>query len=206
MKFRLLPVAVLTFVALLSFRVAPTTDTGYDTGYAIGDTADDFSLKNVDGKMVSLADYKNAKGYIVVFTCNHCPYAQLYEQRLINLHRRFAPQGYPVIAINPNNPAIAEEDSYEHMKQRATERKFPFAYLYDEKQDVYPRFGATRTPHVFVLDSTRVVRYIGGVDDNAESPGNVKKRYVEGAVNALINGQDPDPSKTKAIGCMIRRL
>jgi peroxiredoxin len=207
MKVTLLSVAAISLMAITLFSFAPTpTESAYvQGGYTVGDTAEDFLLKNVDGRMVSLADYPKAKGYVVVFTCNHCPYAQLYEQRLINLHKKYAPQGYPIIAINPNDPAIAEEDSYQEMQKRASEKKFPYVYLFDEQQDVFPRFGATRTPHVFLLDSAKVVRYIGAVDDNAESPGNVKKRYLDSALTALINGEEPSPATTRAIGCMIRK-
>jgi peroxiredoxin len=207
MRVALLSVTATLFIALICLSAAPQPATSVytTTGYAVGDTAEDFILKNVDGRMVSLADYPSAKGYVVVFTCNHCPYAQLYEQRLINLHKKYAPQGYPIIAINPNDPKIAEEDSYDEMQKRAREKKFPYVYLFDEQQEVYPRFGATRTPHVFLLDSAKVVRYIGAVDDNAETPGNVKKRYLDAAIQALINGEDPSPSTTKAIGCMIRK-
>lgn len=173
--------------------------------YIVGEKAEDFSLKNTDGKMVSLADYKDVKGYIVVFTCNHCPYAQLYEKRLADLHRKFAPQGMPVIAINPNDPDIVPDDSFEKMQKRAKDKKFPFAYLFDEKQTVYPKFGATRTPHVFVLDKELTVRYIGAIDDNPETPEQVKKRYVEDAATAVLRGQKPTPDFTRAVGCTIKK-
>lgn len=174
-------------------------------GYNVGDTATDFSLKNVDGNMVSLADYPEAKGFIVTFTCNHCPYAVLYEDRLIALHNTFAPQGYPVIAINPNDPDVQPADSYEAMQQRAEEKQFPFPYLFDEGQDIYPQYGATKTPHVFLLNDEKVVKYIGAIDDNPRNPGEVEVKYVENAIAALENGEDPDPDFTKAIGCSIKK-
>lgn len=173
--------------------------------YVVGDKAEDFSLRNVDGRMVSLADYPDARGFIVVFTCNHCPYAQLYEQRIIDLHRRFNPRGFPVIAINPNDPSIVPDDSFDEMVVRAREKRYPFVYLYDSTQTVYPKFGANRTPHVFILDQRLVVRYIGAIDDNPETPGAVRSRYVENAVNALLRGERPDPDFTRAIGCTIKR-
>lgn len=173
--------------------------------YVVGDQAEDFSLMNVDGKMVSLSDYKNAKGYIIVFTCNHCPFAQLYEQRIIDLSKKYAPKGFPLIAINPNSPAIVWEDSFEEMQKRAKTKKYPFPYLFDEDQTVYPKFGATRTPHVFVLDSTWVVRYIGAIDDNPESQGDIKRNWVEDAVNALIHGEHPNPDFTRAVGCTVKK-
>jgi peroxiredoxin len=171
----------------------------------VGDKADDFRLKNVDGKFVSLSDYKDAKGYIVIFTCNHCPYAQLYEERIIALHKKFNPKGFPVIAINPNSPLIVPEDSYEEMQKRAKQMNYPFAYLFDEEQTVYPKFGATRTPHVFILDSSRVVQYIGAIDDNPELVSDVKSPYVEKAIEALLQGKKPDPAVTLAIGCTVKK-
>jgi peroxiredoxin len=173
-------------------------------GYKVGDKAEDFSLKNVDGRMVSLKDYKSAKGYIVIFTCNHCPYAKAYEQRIIDLHKKYEPLGYPVIAINPNNPEAYPEDSYEMMQARAKEKNYPFVYLFDDGQKVYPRFGATRTPHVFLLTKDLEVAYIGTIDDNAQDASAVKEKYVENAVAALIKGEKPNPSQTRAIGCTIR--
>ena len=175
------------------------------SGYIVGDKAEDFILKNVDGRMVSLSDYKDVKGYIVVFTCNHCPYAQLYEKRIADLHRKFAPLGMPVIAINPNDPDIVPDDSYAAMQKRAKDKKYPYAYVFDEKQTVYPKFGATRTPHVFVLDKDRIVRYIGAIDDNPETPEAVKKHYVDDAATAVLRGQKPTPDFTRAVGCTIKK-
>ncbi|MEM1320639.1 MAG: thioredoxin family protein [Bacteroidota bacterium] len=173
-------------------------------GYEVGDKATDFSLKNVDGKMISLADHKEAKGFIVTFTCNHCPYAVLYEDRLIDLHNKFAAQGYPVVAINPNDPAVQPQDGFEEMKARAQEKAFPFVYLFDEGQQVYPQYGATRTPHVYLLDKDLTVQYIGAIDDNARDASAVKVKYVEDAIAALESGKKPDPNFTKAIGCTIK--
>ena len=172
--------------------------------YQIGEVANDFSLKNIDGNMFSLADIKDAKGYIITFTCNHCPYAVMYEDRLIDLHSRYAPQGYPVIAINPNDPEVAAGDSFEGMVERAKEKSFNFPYLFDEGQKIYPLFGATRTPHIFILDKDRKVRYIGAIDDNHEDADAVKVKYVENAIAALEKGVDPEPAITKAIGCTIK--
>ena len=132
-------------------------------GYKVGDTASDFSLTNVDGDTYSLSDIANTKGYIVTFTCNECPYAVAYEQRLIQLHNDMAPKGYPVVAINPNDPAVAEGETFADMQNKASEKGFPFLYLDDTKQTVYPQFGAKKTPHVFLLDQNRVVQYIGAI-------------------------------------------
>ncbi len=173
-------------------------------GYQVGDKAADFKLKNVDGTVMSLGDMKDAKGYIVTFTCNHCPYSVLYEDRLIDLHNKMAAKGYPVVAINPNDPVVQPEDSFEGMQARAKEKKFPFVYLFDDNQQVYPLFGATRTPHVFLLDKDMVVQYIGAIDNNAKNPEAVTINYVEDAIMALEKGTKPDPNFTKAIGCSIK--
>ena len=173
--------------------------------YVVGDKAEDFSLRNVDGRYVSLASFPDAKGFIIVFTCNHCPYAQLYEQRVIDLHRKFSPKGFPVIAINPNDPSLVPEDSFEEMQKRAAEKHYPFVYLLDSAQTIFPKFGAQRTPHVFVLDKNRVVRYIGAIDDNAETPAAVTRKYVENAVTAMLRGERPETDFTRAIGCLIKQ-
>lgn len=176
-------------------------------GYRIGDRATDFRLKNVDGKMVSLSDYKTAKGFIVIFTCNHCPFAKAYEDRIVALDKKYSKLGYPVIAINPNNPEIQKQDSYDLMKVRAKEKKFTFPYLFDEGQKIYPQYGATKTPHVYILqktDSGNIVKYIGAIDDNHEDENAVTQRYVEDAVNALLENREITVTETKAIGCSIK--
>jgi len=174
------------------------------TGLNVGDIAQDFNLKNVDGTMVSLASIKDAKGYVVVFTCNHCPYAVMYEDRLIELHNKFAPQGYPVVAIMPNDPQVKPDDSFENMKLRSDEKGFPFVYLFDEGQKLYPMYGATKTPHVYLLDADRKVKYIGAIDDSPREASEVEERFLEAAIMSLQNGKNPDPAVTKAIGCSIK--
>lgn len=176
-------------------------------GYEVGDEATDFKLKNIDGKMVSLADYDNAKGFIVVFTCNTCPYSVLYEDRIIALDKKYKDQGYPVIAINPNDPEAQNGDSFDLMQVRAKEKGFTFPYLVDEGQKIYPQYGATRTPHVFVLEkqgNKNIVQYIGAIDDNSRNPNAVKEKFVEDAVDALLLGDKPVKKNTKAIGCTIK--
>ncbi len=186
-------------LVVASFTYAPPTE-----GYKVGDTAADFKLKNVDGKKLSLTDIKDAKGYIVVFTCNTCPYAVAYEDRIIALHQKYAAQGYPVVAINSNDKDVKPDDSYDKMKVRAKEKNFPFAYIYDETQEVAKTFGALKTPHVYILDKNRVVRYIGAIDDNSEDAAAVKEKYAENALDALVAGKDVAVKETKAIGCGIK--
>lgn len=188
------------FVALASFRHG-------DHGYHIGNEAADFKLKNVDGKTVSLADMKDAKGYIVVFTCNHCPFSKKYEDRIIALDKKYKKQGYPVVAINSNDPAVSPEDSYDKMKERSKSKKFTFPYLFDETQKTAKTYGATKTPHVFVLQKNGAVnnvKYIGAIDDNSDDAKAVTAKYVENAVDALLAGKAVPTEMTKAIGCTIK--
>lgn len=173
-------------------------------GYQPGDVATDFKLLSTDGQKVSMADYPEAKGFIIVFTCNHCPFAVKYEDRLIDIAKRYRALGYETIAINPNDPEVQPADSYELMKIRAQEKGFIFPYLFDEGQKIFPQYGATKTPHVYLLDKNRVVKYIGAIDDNVESAEDVKERYLENAIAALENGTEPNPNVTKAIGCSIK--
>ena len=176
-------------------------------GYAVGDIATDFSLKNIDGNNVALADYDEAKGFIVIFTCNHCPYSVAYEDRIIALDQKYKALGFPVIAINPNDPVANEEDGFEEMVVRAKEKGFTFPYLFDEGQLIYPQYGATRTPHVYIVSKQEAgltVEYIGAIDDNHEEAEAVKEKYVENAVNALLEGSKPKVTFTKAIGCGIK--
>ncbi len=176
-------------------------------GLQIGDMAIDFSLKNVDGTMVSLADYTDAKGFLVIFTCNTCPYAVAYEDRIIGLDAKYKELGVPVIAINPNNPKAKPGDSFTAMQQRAKEKDFTFPYVLDEGQKIYPQYGATRTPHVYLLEKTdegNKVRYIGAIDDNYQDASQVEETFVEDAVDAMLAGEEIKVTLTKAIGCSIK--
>ena len=176
-------------------------------GYKVGDKAADFRLRNVDGRMISMADYPDAKGFIIIFTCNHCPYSVAYEDRKIELHNNFAPMGYPVIAINPNDSIAQPQDSFSKMQIRAKEKGFPFPYVLDADQTVYKEYGATRTPHVFLLQkqgADYIVRYIGAIDNNHEDAAKADKKYVKDAIKAIERGENPDPDFTRAIGCTIK--
>jgi peroxiredoxin len=176
-------------------------------GYDVGDKVADFKLKNVDGKMVSLADYKEAKGFIVIFDCNTCPVSKAYNDRIIGLNEKYASKGYPVVAINPNSPDVSSGDSYDEMVKYAKKKGYKFAYLYDESQEVINRFGPTNTPHVYVLNragSEIKVAYIGAIDDNTRDASAASKRYVEDAVNSLLDGKAVATPKTKAVGCGVK--
>ena len=174
--------------------------------YGIGDIVPDFRLKNVDGKMVSLSDYRNAKGVILIFDCNTCPYAKAYNDRIIALNQMYSAKGFPVITINSNDVDQSAGDSFAEMVSRARSKNYDFPYLLDASQKVARAFGATNTPHVFVLQregSNFIVRYIGAIDNNARSAAKADKKYVEDAVNALLNESEVPVQKTKAVGCGI---
>lgn len=176
-------------------------------GYKVGDTATDFRLLNVDGKFVSMSDFPEAKGFVVIFSCNHCPYVVAYEDRMIELHNKYAPKGFPIIAVNPNDSIAQPQDSYSNMIVRAREKNFPFVYLLDADQSIYPQYGATRTPHVYLLEKVGgelKVAYIGAIDDNYRDASQVKEKYLANAIDALLAGQRPDPDFTRAIGCTIK--
>ncbi len=176
-------------------------------GYKPGDEAIDFKLKNIDGSYVSLKNFDSAKGFIVVFTCNHCPYAKAYEDRIIALDKKYKSKGYPVIAINPNDPVAYPADSFEKMKERAYNKKFTFPYLIDETQNIAKSYGAKHTPHVYLLQKEGkklIVRYIGAIDDNYQDPSMVHEKYVENALQSLLEHKTIAINSTKAIGCSIK--
>lgn len=196
-------------LALITLVISTLSITSADLpdGVKVGDKAPDFVLENVDGKKAALASFEKAKGVILIFTCNHCPYSKMYEDRIIALHKAYTPKGWPVVAINPNDPAVEPEDSFEKMKERAKEKEFPFPYLFDATQRTAMAYGARRTPHVFLLKNGKAgftVEYIGAIDDNARDPKAVETRFVENAINALTDGKAPEVSTTKAIGCTIK--
>lgn len=168
-----------------------------------------FALPNVDGRTVSLDDYPDAKGFIIVFSCNHCPYAVAYELRLKEIHDRFADRGFPLIAISSNDADKYPQDSFELMKVRAEQRGFQFPYLYDESQEVAHAYHATRTPHVFVIVKNGDywnVEYSGAIDDNYQNAKAVQHRYLDDAVEALISGTGVELKETIPVGCSIKWL
>lgn len=171
--------------------------------YKIGDVVDDFSLKSTTDKMVSLASYPDAKGYVIIFTCNTCPYAVLYEDRIGELHSALDARGYKVIAINSNDPAVKAGDSFDEMVKRAGEKSIKYDYIVDD-QELFKKFGAKKTPEVYVLDADKKIRYRGAIDDNPQNGADVSEQYVNMAIDALEKGEEPSPTKTKAIGCSIK--
>lgn len=158
------------------------------------------NLAGVDDKQHSLADLKDAKAVVVVFTCNHCPVAVAYEDRLNQLAADYADKGVELVAINVSN---IEADKLPAMKERAQEKGFAFEYLYDPSQQIGRDFGAAVTPHAFVLDGDRNVVYIGAIDDNMQAD-KVTTNFVRDAVDAVLAGSKPQVDNTKPVGCGIR--
>ena len=189
-----------------ALSAAPLNHQNAPQAYELGSIVEPFSLKNVDDKLWSFDKLKKAKGLVVVFTCNHCPYSVAYEDRLNALDKKYKAKGYPLIAINPNDPEVQPADGFAEMKQRAKEKKFSFPYLFDEGQKIYPKFGATKTPHCYILQKTKEgmkLVYMGAFDDNKDEE-NVKSRFIEDAIQALLAGKEPSPNSTKAFGCSIK--
>jgi len=218
-----LGLALLTAAVFSAFRFSPEgtvaekaigektvneTIVAEEAGYDIGSEVANVKLKNIDGKMVSFADFQDQKGLIVIFTCNTCPYAVAYEQRIIDLDKKYRDMGYPVVAINPNDVTRQPGDSFEAMQERAKEKGFTFPYLYDETQEVAKQFGATRTPHVYLLKKNNAgtfrVAFIGSIDDSYDDASQVENPFLENAIKAVEAGNAPDPAKVKAIGCTIK--
>jgi glutathione peroxidase-family protein len=205
-KFWVSFIITLTLGTLVSAALRQESTQTAPMGYPIGGTVADFKLKNVDGSVISLSNYKDKKGVIVVFTSNHCPFSKAYEERIVGLDKKYAAQGFPVLGINSNDAGDYEENSFENMKKRAQEKGYTFPYLQDETQAVAKAFGATRTPHVFILrndGSKFTVQYIGTIDDNYQDPAGVTKRYVEDAVSNILMGKPVVVTQTKAVGCAI---
>lgn len=186
--------AILLTVFGIAFIISGMTE---PQGLNVGDKASDFSLANVDGTLVSLDSYENVKGYIIVFTCNNCPYAKAYQGRIAELHNTYSKKGFPVIAINTSDPSA-------EIKQKAKDENYSFAYLNDEKQEVSKSYGATKTPTAYILNQDRSVAYIGSIDNNYKDASAADKKYVSDAVDAMLAKQEVRVSSTKAIGCAIK--
>ena len=166
----------------------------------------DFKLSDTNGKYVSLRDYADAKGFIIVFTCNHCPFAKLYPPRLNELNKKYKQLGVPVIAISSTDTINYEEDTYPKMVTKARKEGFTFPYLYDGAQAAARIFGAQKTPHAFVVwkeNGKYVIRYSGAIDDNGAEAAKVKNHFVANAVDALLAGKEVAVKETKSIGCQI---
>jgi peroxiredoxin len=173
-----------------------------------GTVAPDFNLKSVTGETVSFASFKEAKGYILVFTCNTCPMARKYEQRVIALNAKYAPMGYPVVAINTNDPEVSTGDSFDAMVEKAKTNKYKFPYLFDEGQKATTAYGARNTPTIFLVKHSKegnVIVYTGAIDNDPEEDKSDRINYVQQAVTAVQEGKEPAVASTKAIGCSVKR-
>jgi peroxiredoxin len=170
----------------------------------IGEQAPDFDLPGVDGKRRSLREFSDAKMLIVVFSCNHCPYVMGSEDRMIKLYADYKPKGVAMVAINSNEAENHPTDSFEHMIERARDKKFAFPYVRDESQEVALAYGALRTPHYFVFDKERKLRYTGRMDDNPRQPGKETTHELRDALDALLEGREPAVPATNPIGCNVK--
>jgi len=161
-------------------------------------------MKGVDGKEVSIKDVMGAKGTLVVFTCNACPYAKGWETRIVDLGNAYAAKGIGMIAINANDPKVVADDGYDQMVTRAKERGMKYPYVMDATSEVAKAFGAARTPEAFLFDAQGKLVYHGAVDDNVESAEKVSKTYLKDALDSVVAGKEVSVKETKAVGCGIK--
>jgi peroxiredoxin len=191
------------FVLPLVLAVAPLAHAG---ALAIGSTipSADVKMKSVDGKEMSIADVKGKAGTLVVFTCNHCPFAKMWESRIVELGNAYQSKGIGVVAVNANDPAVAAEDGYDQMVSRAKEKGFSFPYVVDSTSGVAKAFGAARTPEAFLFDKDGKLVYHGAVDDNGQEPEKVENAYLKNALEAVAGGKAVPVAETKSIGCGIK--
>jgi peroxiredoxin len=164
----------------------------------------DVKMKSVDGTERTLVDVKKPAGTLVVFTCNHCPFAKMWETRIVELGNTYAAKGVGVVAVNANDPKVAPEDGFDVMQQRAKERGMQFPYVVDATSNLARAFGATRTPEAFLFDKDGKLVYHGTIDDNGEDAARVEKPYLKNALESVVNGQDVAVKETKSIGCGIK--
>ena len=178
----------------------------YSKGMPVGTPAPAFRLPGVDGETYSLDSFRDAKLLVVIFTCNHCPYAQALEQRFIELQRDYAGAGVRLCAISSNDDRSYPDDSFANMKVRAHDNGWNFPYLHDASQDVARAYDAACTPDIFVFDAERKLRYNGRCDDNWKEPDKVKQRELRRALDLLLAGQVIDFPVQPALGCSIKWL
>lgn len=170
----------------------------------IGSPAPDFNLEGVDGKKYSLNLFIDSKAFIIIFSCNHCPYVQAYEGRIKQIQKDYKSKGVEVVAINSNEDKGYPEDSFENMKKRSTEQKFNFPYLRDEDQSAAKAYDATHTPEIFLFDKERKLAFHGKIDDNWKEPDRVQNHYLRNALDELLAGKEISVPETFTIGCTIK--
>jgi peroxiredoxin len=171
---------------------------------SIGSKIPEFNSKGIDGKTYSLELFKDTKGLIIIFSCNHCPYVQAYEGRIKAIQSDYKDKGITVVAINSNDDVNYPDDSFENMKKRASQQKFNFIYVRDEDQSVAKKFDATHTPEIFLFDEDRKLVYAGKIDDNWQEPEKVVNHYLRNALNEMLEGNDISVPETYSIGCTIK--
>jgi peroxiredoxin len=161
-------------------------------------------MKSADGKMVSIADAKGPKGTLVVFTCNNCPFAKAWEERIVDLGNSYSKKGVGVVLVNANDPSIADHDSFDLIQARAKERGMQFPYAVDDGSSVARAFGASVTPEAFLFDKAGKLVYHGTIDDNHQQPDKVTKHYLKDALDAVLTNKAPPTAETKSMGCGIK--
>jgi peroxiredoxin len=171
----------------------------------LGQQGPDFTLPGVDGATHALAALlQRHQAVVVIFSCNHCPYVRAWEDRMIAIQNEYGAKGVQIVAINANDAVKYPDDSFEAMQQRAAAEGFNFLYLHDESQEIAQAYGATRTPHVFVLDGDGVLRYRGAIDDNHENPDAIRHPYLRQALDAVLAGDAVQVGTTQEVGCTIK--
>ena len=196
---------LLCLMLILSFNVKAS---GSKKNYvsSLGDTIEDFSLQNVDGNYISLKSYPEAKGFIIVFTCNHCPFAKLYSERFNEMAKKYGALNVPLLAINPMDTVVYEDESFFAMQEKAKVASFTFPYLQDNLQTVAKDFNADHTPHAFVIwkeNNQWIIKYTGAIDDNGAASDKVNNSYVANAVDELLTGKKVQEPETRSIGCAV---
>jgi peroxiredoxin len=195
--------SILAFMTLLFI-----TETAAQAPYQLGSKVEIFSLNDISARQISLKEYADRKAVVVVFSNNTCPYAKLYEARLLNLAKAFAGRGVQFLFINPSVDQAEGGESLQEMAQRASEGAYPFPYLADEGQKISSRFGASRTPEAFVLQNVNgefVLKYKGAIDDNPQAEKFVRDPYLKNVLEAILKNQAINTGERRATGCMIRR-
>lgn len=196
MKAKVLAVLLVAMALGLAWALKP--------GDSLPESVANVKMKGVDGKEVTLKELMGAKGLLVIFSCNHCPWVKAWQARMVALGNEYSQKGVGVVAVNSNDVTVYTDDDMEHMVAQAKEHGYRFPYVMDDTSDVARAFGATRTPEAFLFDAQGKLVYHGAIDDNAEKPQEVKKTYLADALAAVVAGKPVPVAETKALGCSIK--
>ena len=202
MKHRLLFAAIATVAAFVAVHAGSIAHASLAVGTTMPGVTE--HMKSTDGRDLTLAQVKGEKGTLIIFSCNHCPWAQKWEERIVAIGNDYSKQGIGVAVVNSNDPSVFPDDSFENMRARAKERGMAYPYLYDATSDVARAFGAEHTPEAFLFDPAGHLVYHGTIDDNANDPSAVTQHYLKDALDALLGGREIAVKETKALGCGIR--